>query len=163
MYYFRDDPDVRPPSILITTLASWAYVGQTDLFTAAKAAAANMNSKIGKVDGKWCVLNPAVDGENFADKWNDYPERRQAYFDWHSDLCHTLDDLSGMRGAGLPTVTARLAKSFGLEPVQGAAIKVGKQLAEKRSMGNLRMRTGGLLSTGSAGVILPEHQFYGRD
>ena len=33
-------------------------------------------------NGKWWVANPVDDGENFADKWNEYPERREAFLEW---------------------------------------------------------------------------------
>ena len=33
-------------------------------------------------DGKWWVANPVDVNENFADKWNEYPERRTAFFEW---------------------------------------------------------------------------------
>ena len=33
-------------------------------------------------EGKFFIENPSYNGENFADKWNDYPERARAFFEW---------------------------------------------------------------------------------
>lgn len=33
-------------------------------------------------NGKWWVQNPVDPDENFADKWNEYPERREAFMQW---------------------------------------------------------------------------------
>ena len=33
-------------------------------------------------NGKWWVKNPVDKDENFADRWNEYPERRLAFLRW---------------------------------------------------------------------------------
>jgi hypothetical protein len=118
MFYFANDPDNRPPSILVTTLAARAYRGETDLFTAARIALAGMADHIENRHGVWWVPNPAHEEENFADKWNEHPQRREAFFAWHRDISGVLDDLAGMAGRGLPAVTKRLAESFDGEVVR---------------------------------------------
>jgi hypothetical protein len=98
MLHFANEPDIRPPSILITTLAGQAYAGEHDLYTATRNALNGMTEFIEKRDGKWWVSNPAHEDENFADKWNDYPERRTAFFAWHRDIKALLDELLQLQG-----------------------------------------------------------------
>ena len=74
MRRFATDPDNRPPSILITTLAARAYRGEVDLFTATRNALAGMGDFIENRQGRWWVPNPAHEEENFADKWNEEPD-----------------------------------------------------------------------------------------
>jgi len=81
--YFQNDLCNRPVSIIITTLAAKAYQNQTDLYDALVSVATRMHEYIEKRDdGKWWVQNPVDEGENFADKWNEYSERRKAFFGW---------------------------------------------------------------------------------
>jgi hypothetical protein len=162
MLYFADNSDDRPPSVLLTTLAAKAYRGETDLVTAARTALAGMHDHIETRNGKYWVPNPAHEKENFADKWNDYPQRRAAFLAWHRDISTTLNDVVGMQGAGLPAVTARLEKSFGRNEIRLSAKRYGKQLAHQREAGNLRLRPSGLLSTTATGVVVPNHTFHGQ-
>jgi hypothetical protein len=162
MIYFADNPDDRPPSILLTTLAAKAYRGDTDLVTAVRAALAGMGRYIEKRDGKWWVPNPAHEQENFVDKWNEYPRRREAFLAWHRDISTTLNDVVALKGAGLQAVTARLEKSFGRNEIRVSARRYGEQLARHRTGGNLRARASGLLTTASAGTIVRDHTFYGQ-
>jgi hypothetical protein len=116
MLYFAEDTNNRPPSILITTLAAKAYRGETDLFTATRNELAGMNRHVENCNGVAWVANPAHEGENFVDKWKEYPERREAYYAWQRDLTSTLDEALRMRGKGLQAVASRLARSFDPEP-----------------------------------------------
>jgi hypothetical protein len=68
MLRFANDPDNRPPSILITTLAHRAYTGERDLFTATRNTLDGMDTYIENRNGSWWVPNPAHEEENFADK-----------------------------------------------------------------------------------------------
>jgi hypothetical protein len=88
--YFLERPDDQPPSILITTLAAIAYTGQTDVEQAFAEVAATiaMPEAIERRDGRWWVANPAHDSENFADKWNTNPERRDAFYEWLTSVVH---------------------------------------------------------------------------
>ncbi|MDT5029069.1 MAG: hypothetical protein QOE61_5495, partial [Micromonosporaceae bacterium] len=80
MLRFASDPDDKPPSILITTLAAHAYDGEQDLFTAIPDAATRMAEFIENRNGVWWVANPAHEEENFTDKWNEYQQRRIKFF-----------------------------------------------------------------------------------
>lgn len=80
MITFAADLDNRPPSILITTLAGRAYDGEPDLFTAVRGVLDNMTQYVERRNDRWWVPNPAHEEENFTDKWNDYPERRKAFY-----------------------------------------------------------------------------------
>jgi hypothetical protein len=95
--------------------------GEADLATATRAALAGMYEHIEIRNGKYWVPNPAHKEENFADKWNDYPPRREAFVEWHQDISAALDDVINMKGAGIPAITARLEKSFGRNEIRRSA------------------------------------------
>jgi hypothetical protein len=41
-----------------------------------------MDSFIAVKDGRYVIFNPTDPLENFADKWDEFPERRKAFFSW---------------------------------------------------------------------------------
>ncbi len=164
MLRFAHDPDNRPPSILVTTLAAQSYRGELDLFTATRNALAGMENHIEKRHDKWWVPNPAHEAENFADKWNDYPERRKAFIAWHRDITGVLDDLVQLQGKGLHVVATRMAESFDPDAVQLSAQRYGDLLREQTNASALRMASTGLLTTTTAasGPHVRPHTFHGQ-
>lgn len=85
---FQNMQDIKPVSIIITTLAARAYDNQVDVYEALRDIAQKIINNWGKQNfvenrnGKWWVANPVDGDENFADKWNEYPERREAFYNW---------------------------------------------------------------------------------
>jgi hypothetical protein len=86
--HFQEKQDVKPVSIIITTLAARAYENQPKVYDALSTIVQKIEDNWGKPgfvenrNGRWWVQNPVDDGENFADKWNEYPERREAFIEW---------------------------------------------------------------------------------
>lgn len=116
--YFQNAADMRPVSIIITTLAAHSYDGQPDTLTALQAAVARMPLFIEKRGDKWWVQNPVDAGENFADKWNEKPAKREAFLGWLGQAQADLDALRSTRE--LPEVIESVARSLG----RGVATKV---------------------------------------
>jgi hypothetical protein len=159
MIMFKDDLDSRPPSILITTLAGRAYVGQEDLFTATRSVLEGMPRYIEDRRGEWWVGNPAHREENFTDKWNEYPERRKAFYGWLDEITTTMSELAQMEGKGARTVFERIAKSFDPEPVRRS---YAKYAATVGAATDLRMGPSGLLSPTATGPRTHKHTFDGQ-
>lgn len=79
---FEKDPDDRPISIIITTLAALAYDNQADLLDALFAIVEGMPAQIQRQGDTLCVLNPVNPLENFADKWREHPQRERKFREW---------------------------------------------------------------------------------
>lgn len=157
--HFRYNPEQKPPSILITTLAGHAYGGEANLSEAVLKATEAMPNSVENRDGIWWVANPALEHENFADKWRTHPERRQHFVTWMRRLQADLEAAAGERG--LDKVVARLADSFGTE-VKKAAEAFGFAQRDARGHGRLTsVATTGALLTGT-GATVRKHTFYGR-
>lgn len=98
--FFKNKPDNKPISMIITTLVALAYNGETDLVsTLYKVIDTLINYEplfqlndetsglIKRVDGKWRIPNPVNPAENFADRWNDEgSEKPQEFFKWLKQL-----------------------------------------------------------------------------
>jgi hypothetical protein len=110
--------------------------------------------------GRWWVANPAEERENFADKWNDYPQRRLHFKAWLAAITELMETIADMRG--LHHVVNRLEESFranGL--IRKAAGQLGSGSLAVREAGGLAMTSAGLLTTKGANMPVRRHNFYG--
>lgn len=111
---FKDDADLRPISIIITTLAARAYNGQSDLPSALHDILKEMENHIS--DYKPRVPNPVLPNEDFADRWYT-PEGKQlqleqSFRDWIAQAKRDLLQLELAEGA--EKLSKRLAAAFNL-------------------------------------------------
>lgn len=79
---FADDPTDKPISIIISSLAAHAYEGEETIGSALLAILSRMEGAIEQDGTKFIIKNPTDALENFADKWEDHPERADAFFTW---------------------------------------------------------------------------------
>src|SRR6267378_3506676 len=89
--YFQRIPDDRPASIILTTLAALAYRNQPTVYDALVDITKDMPKYIERRNDTWWIANPVEPDENFADKWNQHPERRANFTQW---LRTAQEDLS---------------------------------------------------------------------
>jgi hypothetical protein len=85
--FLNDKDNVKPISIIITTVSANIYNNEDNIYDTLKSILEKAEKHINdcKVDGKYYILNPTITGknkENFADKWNEHPERADAFFEW---------------------------------------------------------------------------------
>lgn len=157
--HFCGDLYDRPPSILITTLAAYAYDGNSDLFEAVLHVVGHMGDYIESSNTGPRVTSPVSD-ENFADKWSEYPERELKFRTWLEKVMLDLEEASDT--SGLRAVTARLSEGFGTERVTKAAVRMGIETRELRETGKLGIAGSAVaLSTAAAASKIPSHRFYG--
>lgn len=109
--FFKNNPDDKPISMIITTLAALAYNGETDLVSALYSIVDTLTGYhslielgssspglIQKVGGEWVIPNPVNPGENFADRWNERGSQRpQAFFRWLAMLKQDFDNAKEYR------------------------------------------------------------------
>lgn len=157
--HFYEDLDGRPPSILITTLAAYAYDGNSDLFEALLHVVDHMGDYIESSAIGPRVTSP-VSEENFVDKWSEYPERELKFRTWLDKVTRDLEEASDT--SGLRAVTARLSEGFGAERVTKAAARMGSATRDLRETGKLGVAGGAVaLSTAASASKIPSHRFYG--
>lgn len=79
---FAGKKDIRPISVIITTLAAHSYAGEESVAQALMTILNNMSSHIQHDGTRYIIPNPTDPMENFADKWEAHPERAEAFFNW---------------------------------------------------------------------------------
>ncbi len=125
--HFDGHPEVKPASIILTTLAAHAYQNEEDIFDALTGIAKRMPNFIENLNGRWWVHNPVDDGENFADKWNEYPVRRTAFLAWLEKV--SVDFANVSKAETIADGLIMLAESLGRQTMD----KVATELGIKRS------------------------------
>lgn len=79
---FAEDPTDKPISIIISSLAAHAYTGEETIGYALLSILDRMEEAIEHDGQKYIIRNPTDALENFADKWEDHPERAAAFYAW---------------------------------------------------------------------------------
>lgn len=124
--------DIKPISIIITTLAAKAYKKEVDIIEAItnilEDMPNHMDRKFSYEHNKdiWWISNPVNDEENFADKWplesENGPEKEEAFFDWHKKAVKDFDFIKNSD----PTKAYRYLKELlGTSSVNEAVKNVG--------------------------------------
>lgn len=156
--YFADDCASRPASVIVTTLAAQAYLGERDSYSGIRSISERMGSFVERRDGKLWIPNPVRPEENFADRWAAHPERADAFFTWLGALRRDVTALGGE--VRLDHVLKAIGSTFGQDVARRAGLRFGTAVRESREAGQLRARpdTGQL---GRAGTVVRPHTFFG--
>lgn len=162
--------DLRPISIVLTTLASHAYEleiraarneGDFELALAVVDAMPYFVGRGADPAERYRIENPTVTGENFADKWNHDPRLPQAFFAWHAQARSDLAALGEL--AGEDVLAEHINTAFG--PGVGSAIAKARiaRWTAARSAGRIAFASGTGLSVAPAGgATVRPNTFFGR-
>ena len=108
---YESDPEDKPVSILITTLAAQAYENEGGLVEALVNVVTRMADHIEDRDGILWVANPVSPSENFADKWQEYPQRQDIFLQWLNLV--EIDVLEAVNALDFQTTKKSLQRQFG--------------------------------------------------
>ena len=107
---FSEDPDARPTSIVISTLAAAAYQQEATITGALLSILGRMEEYVQLRDGQHWIPNPSDPRENFADGWREKPKRKDAFYDWLEtvradfNMAAEQDDIDGLVEALSPRI-----------------------------------------------------------
>jgi hypothetical protein len=156
---FERDKDNKPVSIIITTLAARAYNNQADLYEALTSIIDGMTEHIENDGGVLSVFNPVNPEENFADKWQEHPERATKFISWLQQIKKDLK--SALKERSISIVAGSMKAAFGEKAVNEAVERFGKAYTAQREAGTLKMMAGtGILGT-TGTTPVKKHTFYG--
>lgn len=161
---FENDPDAKPISIIITTLAGQIYKGESTILDTLLGFADEVEGYLNahrKEDGSYSIPNPSYAGEDFADKWNDHPERQAAFFAWIHQLQADFN-LENLIGLDRVAMGKAVKKSFGM--ISGAMIFGLRGYAEANAVkaGEVKVNTSTGNLTRSGTVPVPPSRHYGE-
>lgn len=156
---FNGDED-KPISIIITTLASKAYQGETNIFEGLSNVIDNMECYI-KVDsnGKYLIENPVNQEENFADKWATHPKRKENFFKWLEKLKEDKNAIVSQKGVELRETFAR---TFGTDVIGKVFDEITKSHKDNASNGKLKISTTGAIGT-IGKTLNAQNTYFGKE
>lgn len=161
---FKDKPEDRPVSIIITTIAAQLYNNEDNIVDAMASFLNGAEKYIfdHKVNGEYHIDNPSYAGENFADKWNKDPERAGVFFRWLKQVQADFN-LSQLMQLDTVTMGKRVKRIFGNETGQKVFSEIGITTTAGVINGTTRVNpsTGGLSEVGSISVP-SNHHFHGK-
>ena len=152
------DKEEKPISIIITTLGAHSYNNETNLFEALQNISNRMLSYIKTKNGEDWIENPVNPLENFADKWKEHPERKKAFFEWHSALSSLIDSLLS-ESNDLYQFGEIVGGMIGEEYGKLVMKKYGISIKEKRETNNL-FYDKKTISIGDSGEKVKDHTFF---
>lgn len=154
----------KPISIILTTLAARAYNGETNVFDAISNIISNMENYICINDkGEYEICNPTNSEENFADRWNENPDKPEAFVRWlkkaKKDI--TEDPLEFVEG--LPKLKEQFEVRFGSEVALETFNRYGEMMRSRSENEELGITKNGHITTQVSKVVMPirKHTFYG--
>lgn len=108
---FADRPNLRPASIILTTLAAHAYGQEASISGALFSILQQMDAFIEDRAGVPWIANPSDPRENFANRWQAEPELQQSFHEW---LVSAREDFSTAgQLSEREAITESLAKHMG--------------------------------------------------
>lgn len=117
---FREHPEVRPISMIITTLAAHAYDGESDLVGAVDGILGRMLNHVHPRVPR--VASPVNPVEDFADKWAHDPRVEQNFRLWHQQA---TSDFKVLTTLDSPDRLQRFATStFGANVTERRAMEI---------------------------------------
>lgn len=146
--------DFRPISVVITMLASLAYVevvksgkeydNEFDLILdVIELMPHHIETNFDEV----LITNPTMKPENYAEKWNraerqEGQKYRTAFYAWHRAAVDTFEHLASANNQGIDNVFTALSGAFGEQPVTAAKDRIIETVNTNRTNGNLGVALG---------------------
>lgn len=163
---FNGDED-KPISIIMTTLAARAYQKETSIIDALLNVIDRMhlfikekfNPKTGRMI-KW-IGNPVNEEENFADKWEEAPQKEKNFEKWLQAVKTDVRQALDQKDKGINSVMESLKSPFGEKSVSLAFANYGEKQLQLRKAGGLKMAgiTGMIGSVGRTSIT--QHTNFG--
>lgn len=125
---FRSNPSVAPISMIITNLATHAYAGETDLWTALATIVREMPKFVNQNRPR--VPNPADPAEDYADKWAKNPALEENFWLWHSQLGFDMERLPSILTEG--SISTEVQKMFAVDLSQDELKKFERPVSVAR-------------------------------
>jgi hypothetical protein len=154
---FEKNPNDKPISVIITTLAARAYNGEIDLESAMNTILSNMDSFVNPTAPR--VPNPVNPKEDFADKWPNDPNLEDNFRIW---LDKAKKDFNVLRqDVDIKTLTEIVLQKFGVSLDESKLRKSGALLEKAAAITSGAAFTSSNGTIGSSGVKNQPHKFYG--
>ena len=160
---FENNPEIKPISIIITTLIAEIYTGKESVFELIEKFSRDYTKYLeSDENGNILIKNPVNSGENFADKWQIYPERKDAFFEFMTELRNNLI-VNKILLEGNQVEQAGVYKTlFGENVVNRVYENKANETRIAREKGEIYLKENGNITTEKTKIKVKGHTFYGK-
>ena len=159
---FENNLENKPISIILTTIMAQIYTGENNVYELIKKFSNNYYKYIKIKDGIEWVENPVNSEENFADKWQIHPERKEAFKFFVSELKNDIVNNTFITSGDLFEESKSYKEIFGTKIVEKAYASIGKQAKTLRENGNMYIDKDTTINFEQQGTNVKEHKFFGQ-
>lgn len=160
MFNTSSEKNNKPASVIITTLAAMAYKNEEDVLTALVNIVKTLDAHIQIKDGKFNIQNPSYPIENFADRWNSDPTKKEAFDKWLLSIREYINILP--QKEGIDKIASFSESVFGKTVITDALSELGKKYSDDRKNGALKMSSATGILGNSGETTVKNHTFYGK-
>ena len=157
------DKENKPISIIITTLATKAYLycienNQYDNeFDLLSDVVKYMPNFILFENAKYRILNPKALNENFAERWNESPKKKLAFDNWQNNAQIFFESFNEIVGQNM--IFESLENAFGKVPISRVYEDVTNRVSNNRANGLLGL---GSLTEFTDSHSMKKNTFFGN-
>lgn len=160
---FKETPDIKPISIILTTLMAKVYTGKESVYELIEKFSKEYMMHIEKDEnGNIIIKNPVNENENFADKWPKYPERRKAFFKFMTELEEDLVTNRILLEGNIREQADFYKKLFGENMVNRAYENIANETRSEREKANIYIKENGNITSQKTNINVRNHNFYGK-
>ena len=159
---FENNLENKPISIILTTIMAQIYTGENNVYELIKKFSNNYYKYIKIKDGIEWVENPVNSEENFADKWQIHPERKEDFKFFVSELKNDIVNNTFITSGDLFEESKSYKEIFGTKIVEKAYASIGKQAKTLRENGNMYIDKDATINFEQQGTNVKEHKFFGQ-
>ena len=160
---FSQNPDIKPISIILTTLMAKVYTGKENVYELIEKFSREYLFYLKKdEDGKIIIENPVNKKENFADKWPKNPERKEAFFKFMNELKEDLVTNKILLEGNMREQANCYKQLFGENMINRVYGKMANDTRLEREKSNIYIKDNGNLTLDKTNINVRNHNFYGK-
>lgn len=160
---FKETPDIKPISIILTTLMAKVYTGKESVYELIEKFSKEYMMHIEKDEnGNIIIRNPVNENENFADKWPKYPERREAFLKFMTELEQDFVTNKILLEGNIREQADFYKKLFGENMVNRAYENIANETRSEREKANIYLKENGNITSQKTNINVRNHNFYGK-
>lgn len=160
---FSENPDVKPISIILTTLMARIYTGKENVYELIEKFSEEYIMYLEKDEnGDILIKNPVNENENFADKWPKYPDRKEAFFKFMTELNADLVTNKILLEGNIREQATSYKKLFGENMVNRVYENIANETRIERENSNIYLKENGNITSQKTNINVRNHNFYGE-
>lgn len=160
---FQQNLDIKPISIILTTLMARIYTGKENVYELIEKFSKEYIMYLEKDEnGDILIKNPVNENENFADKWLQYPDRKEAFFKFMTELNVDLVTNKILLEGNIREQATSYKKLFGENMVNRVYENIANETRIERENANIYLKENGNITSQKTNINVRNHNFYGK-